>query len=162
MAKLVEATLKKLLKQFPKNTVITHVLSKVVVLDGLYHTHLLAKDYKCLAEHIVKHGIDKKLAKGIPDVVEEIANCPGMKHYLSFATKYCSWHNRKAYPIYDSHVVRCLRAYNQEERFADFSLEGLKDYMTLIKTINSFRKHYRLDKNLTFRDLDKFFWLIGA
>ncbi len=33
------------------------------------------------------------------------------RNYLSFASKYCTWHRPKSYPIYDSRAEKCLWAY---------------------------------------------------
>jgi hypothetical protein len=80
--------------------------------------------------------------------------------YYSFATKFCSWHNPTAYPIYDHYVDVCLWSYKQQDGFADFHRQDLGYYDKLVPVLSAFCKHYDL-KSLSHRDLDKFLWLSG-
>ncbi|HEX7422960.1 MAG TPA: hypothetical protein VF311_03600, partial [Terriglobales bacterium] len=57
-----------------------------------------------IARHIAGLCIDPIIAQGASRAVGLITNCDGLRKYFSFATKFCSWHNPAAYPIYDGNV----------------------------------------------------------
>jgi hypothetical protein len=106
-----ERALHELFGQYPTNDNEAHVLLKVTTLDSLYSTWVF--DLHGMAEQIHQHvkPIDAALIQGAPGIVDEIARFlldkTGKKFY-SFATKYCSWHNPSAYPIWDGNVSRYL------------------------------------------------------
>ena len=84
------------------------------------------------------------------------------KQYLSFASKFCSWHNPTAYPIYDGNVHECLYSYQKQDSFAEFQNEDdLYYYQKLLDTVVAFRNHYGLN-SLSFKQLDKFMCLSGG
>jgi len=113
-----------------------------------------------LASHIAGLGIDALLAEGSPEAVDLIANCPPLRRYLSFASKFCSWHNPAVYPIYDANARACLWGYKKQDQFAKFQQQDLWYYEKFRAAVVAFRKHYGLD-SLTFKQLDKFLWLSG-
>lgn len=164
---LGDKALKELLENFPRNTDASHVLLKVMVLNKLYSTRVLDNDVEPLARHIAGLGIDYLLEQGALKAVEAIYTCPPLKKYYSFATKFCSWHNPSAYPIYDSYAVKCLWTYMKEEKaanqkpFKTFSLDSLWYYEKYVATVTAFRDRYALD-SLTFRQIDKFLWFTGG
>jgi len=162
---LGEEALDQLRVQFPGNKEISHVLLKVLVLNKLYSARVHDNDVETLARHIAALGIDPLLAEGSSRAVHLITDCPNLRlHYYSFATKFCSWHNATAYPIFDGNMNECLWSYKRqdpEKKFAQFRREDLKDYEKLIATVNDFRSDYKLD-SLTFREIDKFLWRLGA
>jgi hypothetical protein len=96
---LAETALGELLAQFPRNTDTSHVLLKVLVLNKLYSTRIRDIDVDPLARHIGSLGVDRRLSEGSVQAVDLIADCPTLKRYYSFATKFCSWHNPDAYPF---------------------------------------------------------------
>lgn len=158
--RLVEDALSKLRVRFPGNTEESEVLLKVLVLNKLYSTRVRDIDVQPLARHISGLKLDLLLEEGSPEAVELIANCGGLRRYDSFGTKFCSWHNRTAYPIHDGNVVACLCTYQKRDRFSDFRWQDLQTYERLIETVNAFRAHYGL-QSLDFKDLDKFLWREG-
>ena len=149
----------KAFQTFLRNDRIEEVLLKVSVLNSLYSTSILAL-YK-VAAHIHGLQIDTKLAQQSLDVVEEIAqisiNGKTRRNY-SFASKYCSWHAPDFYPIYDGYVGGLLWAYQQQDRFANFRLEELKNYTQYKAVHNQFSQHYGL-MTFTAKQVDKFLWL---
>jgi hypothetical protein len=161
---LAEEALGQLRAQFPVNTDIRQVLLKVLVLNKLYGTMIRDIDVETVAKHIVgltnDHFLDQLLAQGSLDAVSLITDCPNLKKYLSFASKFCSWHNPTAYPIYDGNVRECLWAYGKQDRFAKFRNEDLWYYRKLVETVIAFRNYYELN-SLTFKQLDKFMYLSG-
>ena len=162
---LAEEALGQLRAQFPRNADLRHVLLKVLVLNKLYGTMIRDIDVENVAKHIVglasDKGLDQLLDQGSLDAVFLITDCPDLKQYLSFASKFCSWHNQTAYPIYDGNVRECLWSYGKQDRFAKFRNEDLWYYRKLVETIIAFRNHYGLDP-LTFKQLDKFMYRSGG
>ena len=75
----------------------------------------------------------------------------------SFATKYCSWHAPRHYPIYDSLVERMLWTYKQSTGFQDFARQDLQRYPTFREVIDAFRTHFGL-LEFSYKELDKFLW----
>lgn len=162
---LAEEALGQLRAQFPRNTDIRHVLLKVLVLNKLYSTMIRDIDVETMAKHIVglanDHSLDQLLDQGSLDAVFLITDCPNLKQYLSFASKFCSWHNPTAYPIYDGNVRECLWSYGKQDGFAKFRNEDLWYYQKLVEAVIAFRNYYKLT-SLTFRQLDKFTYLSGG
>jgi hypothetical protein len=156
-----ESALQELFARYPTNDNGAHVLLKVTALNRLYSTGIF--DLHGMAEQIYLHvkPIDASLIQGVPGIVDEIARFllakTGNKFY-AFATKYCSWHNPSAYPIWDGNVCRylsCLKNTPFEkpdywERYAQF-----------VSLISNFRAYYGLDE-FGFKDIDKFLWTHGA
>jgi hypothetical protein len=156
---LAEEALGQLRAQFPRNTDIRHVLLKVLVLNKLYGTMIRDIDVETVAKHIVglasDRSLDQLLDQGSLDAVFLIAHCPKLKQYLSFASKFSSWHNPTAYPIYDGNVRQCLWSYKKQDAFADFQNQDLWYYKKLVETVIAFRDFYELNP-LTFKQVDKF------
>lgn len=119
-----------LFKTYPQNTDLDQVLIKVAALNTFYSTTIFHPTET--AQHIcelkdfderVKAGdlsLVTKLAifkvkvkskdKNKDKVKDEEENSKELeKHIFSFASKYCSWHNPDAYPIYDNLVCKKLR-----------------------------------------------------
>jgi hypothetical protein len=159
---LAEEALGQLRAQFPLNTDILHVLLKVLVLNKLYGTMIRDIEVETVAKHIVGLGIDPLLAQGSLQAVTLITDCPNVRQYLSFASKFCSWHNPTAYPIYDGNVRECLSSYQKQDSFAQFrNKEDLYYYQKLFDAVLAFRSHYGLN-SLTFKQLDKFMYRVGG
>ena len=164
----IEWLLTQLFRQFRSNADLSEVLLKTKVLNLLYSTRI--GDVNTVASHIVGlGGIDALLSTGSSDAVSLIANVQ-IKYrnfcFYSFATKYCSWHNPAAYPIYDKHVDTCLwfykkqRLYNKQDPFATFLHQDLWNYPTFLKVVSAFRGSYGLD-SFNFKQLDKFLFYHG-
>ena len=81
--------------------------------------------------------------------------------YYSFATKFCSWHNQKAYSLWDYNVDEALWAYKGQDRFAQFKRKELLDYPRLIAIVKEFRDIYGLRRH-SLKNIDKFLWRVGA
>jgi hypothetical protein len=157
----VELTLAKLFSLFPKNMVLEDVLLKVVALNSLYRTRILANDIEAVAKHILKLQVDAGLQAGRSEAVDLIASVQLGKrerYNYSFATKYCSWHNREAYPIYDKRVNEILWGYKKQDQFAAFQRQTLWKYNEFKRIIMEFSAYYKLEV-FTFKELDKFLWL---
>jgi hypothetical protein len=161
--RLTEDTVRLLWETFPQNDKLPHVVLKVLVLNRLYNTRINDVDVTPLAKHIATSGVDSLLMNRSLLAVETICECPGLKRYFSFATKFCSLHYPTAYPIYDWNVNECLWSYQQEDKFADptFHRQDLSRYATFYRVMSAFRSFYGLDR-FSFKEIDKFLWLQGA
>jgi hypothetical protein len=159
--KLSEEALGCLREAFPRNAQVSHVLLKVIALNRLYSTRVNDVDIWPLANHIAGLGIDDLIERGDPSAVWRVYSCENLRMYYSFATKFCSWHNPRRYPIYDRNADECLWAYKKHDGFADFRRQDLGYYEKLITIVDAFRKHYSLDR-FSFKEIDKFLWRTGA
>jgi len=125
------------------------ILIKVSIIDSLYRTNLF--DNVGVANHIYSiKSLDEDLSNEKNSAVEKIANWK--KNILSFATKYCHFHNKEVYPLYDQYVVSALR-----------NLIGWKDkrtYQNFLNGINQFKSKYNLE-SISLEDIDTFLWLYG-
>jgi hypothetical protein len=158
---LAEQTLAELFQQYPRNDDLRHVLLKVVCVNALYNTCIFTLE--AVARHIHDHAgeIDALLQEASPSVIDVIAkmNVQGKKYnFYSFATKYCSWHNPDAYPIYDAHVDQYLWKAQQRQPFAGFQHPDLCNYARFHDIMQSFRTAYGLE-DFSFKDLDKFLYM---
>jgi len=159
-----EQALAELFRQYPHNTDLSHVLLKVVAVNSLYHTYILALD--TVARHIHAHGqeIDAALAAGSAQIVDKIANVKvqGKVHcFFAFATKFCSWHQPDKYPIYDSRVDAYLWSLQKQKPFAPaFMHPHLWDYPKFHTIAVAFRDTHGLG-SFTFKEIDKFLYLQG-
>jgi hypothetical protein len=161
---LSEQSLEELFRQYPSNADPRHVLLKVVAVNSLYHTMIFALE--TVANHIHAHHqeIDTALAVGEPGIVDKIARVRvngKAFNFFSFASKYSSWHNATAYPIYDSHVEHYLWTLQKQNHFSSFLRSDLWEYPKFLGVMTSFRSFHELD-SLSFKQIDKFLYLEGG
>jgi hypothetical protein len=159
----VEEALTELFNQYPGNRDLRHILLKVVTLNSLYSTQILA--VMDMASHILALGIDSALAVGSPEIVNEIALVTitatrKQRNNYSFATKYCNWHRPGLYPIWDFRVDTYLRSLLKQNSLPGFVRADLKDYPTFVEVMIAFRNRYHLS-SFTFKEIDKFLWSYG-
>ncbi|MFC1810732.1 hypothetical protein ACFLZH_04485 [Patescibacteria group bacterium] len=160
---LQESSLRKLFtKTYPKNNDLDEVLIKVCSLNDFYSTNIFSP-FK-VAKHIVKLNIDKKLKQGDLDIVNKIAVVRMKKNikknFYSFATKYCSHHKPKDYPIYDYFVEKMLMYFKKLDGFSTFKKDDLKKYDRFKTILIDFQKHYGL-KKFNLKQIDQYLWLAG-
>jgi hypothetical protein len=160
---LQESSLDKLfLKTYTKNTKMDNVLIKVCSLNDFYSTNIFSPF--SVAKHIVRLNIDKYLDKDNLDIVNKISkvrmNGGNIKHFYSFATKYCSHHKSEVYPIYDYYVEKMLMYFKKIEKFDSFKKEDLKKYERFLEIIYKFKQYYNLG-NFSLRQIDIYLWLAG-
>ena len=146
----------------PTNTVLDEIILKVAVLNTIYSTHIYA--VYPVAKHILDLDIDSRLKAGDVSLVSDIMRTSygdgkQIDHY-SFASKYCSFHNPDAFPIYDSYVDKLMRYYRDKDGFAKFRNTALKDYSVFTQILSSFRMYYGLE-HLSTKQLDQYLWLLG-
>ncbi|MGH9590139.1 MAG: hypothetical protein ACRD25_07070 [Terracidiphilus sp.] len=160
---VTEKALAELLAAYPANDNASHVLLKVVALNSLYTTRILA--VLKLAGHIAGQGaaFDVALAAGSREAVDAIARVSVGDTdltFYSFATKYCNWHQPNLYPIYDSRVDRYLWTLKKQSLFqceAFSQHDDLHSYPKFCLMMTAFREQFGLG-SFTFKQIDKFLW----
>jgi len=126
------------------------VLIKVILIDGLYKTNL--KDQISVAKHISEINLlDNLLEKGDINAVEKVAKWND-RNLMSFASKFCHFHNKRAYPIYDNYVCVALKKL--------LEWKDKRDYNDFEQAINNFRKKIK-GEEVSLEDIDKYLWLFG-
>jgi len=160
---LQENALKKLFTTtYLKNEDIDNVLIKVCALNDFYSTNIYSPFI--IAKHIIDLKIDKRLENRDIDLVNDIAKVkmPNGKEYkfYSFATKYCSHHHPKDYPIFDSYVEKVLIYFKNKDKFYEFKREDLREYTKYKTILIEFRKFYNIEK-FNLKEIDQYLWLAG-
>lgn len=161
-----DSTLAWLFKTYPHNTDLHHIIIKATCLDTFYGTNI-TMNYKIhqVAQHIAGLDFDKRVKSGDIRLVDDIASIESSKpKILSFASKYCVWHNHNIYGrddfvIYDSIVKAKLKEFNKTYPFATFDNKDLENYATYKEILDSFRKTFGL--KCKFRELDWYLWRLG-
>ena len=127
--KLQEQSLNLLFNSYcPNNNQLEQILLKVSALNDFYSTNIF--DTYTVAKHILKCNIDKDLSAGNKALVNKIAPVTingKTRNFYSFASKYCSHHNSKSYPIYDYYVDKMLMHFKKKDQFDTFINEDLKE-----------------------------------
>jgi hypothetical protein len=163
----LESALTQLIEVFPENTSLPHVLLKVAAINSLYSTQIYG--VREVARKIVDCGIDKKLKDGDTGVVDDISWASFLtkegkekkRRNYSFATKYCAWHKPEKYPLYDSRVETCLRAYQQKRAFTSpFNYDDLKNYARFREVVDAFRTQYL--NGFSYKRIDMFLYQLGS
>jgi hypothetical protein len=154
-----------LIRWAPKNTDGRHVLLKVVALNRLYSTQILAVYEMARHIHGMGEAVDRALEIGDPAIVDTISRLQvgadgKIRNCFSFASKYCSFHRLDAYPIYDSRVYRYLRYIEKQDDFQTCVKRSTWTYAEFKADIERLRLRYGLG-GYTFKELDKFFWVHG-
>lgn len=159
---LQEKALDKLFHELcPENRRIEDVLLKCAALNDFYSTNIFS--IYPVAKHIAELNIDDRLVAGDLTLVQDIQNVSiggKEKHFYSFATKYCSHHNDKAYPICDSYVKKVLKHFRKVDGFVPFKNQDLEDYISFYTILESFREFYHLE-DFSLKEIDKYLWLFG-
>jgi len=160
--RLQESSLDKLFFELcPENKQIEDILLKVAALNDFYSTNIFS--VYPVAMHILSLNIDNLLKNGDVSVVTKIQGVTisnTEKQFYSFASKYCSHHNPKDFPIYDSYVDRVLRYFRNVDAFAKFQNEDLKNYSEFKSILIDFCKYYDL-KSYSLKQIDQYLWLLG-
>ncbi len=154
---LQESSLDKLFFEiYPNNTDIRDILIKASSLNDFYSTNIFS--IFPVAKHILNLNIDERLKVADTSLVNDIANVTingKNKNFYSFATKYCSHHFPKDFPIYDSFVDKVLCFFRKQDYFAEFKSEDLKDYDKFKNILIIFKKFYGIDE-YNLKDIDRY------
>ncbi len=156
-----------LMNLYPKNDNLNAVFLKVTLPNTLYSTNIKSAKIRLeIAEFIHScKDFDKRLEKGNLELVNEIAEKSqelSKKRFYSFASKYCSLHNRDKFPIYGSLVDEKLKEFNNKFNFynSKISTNFLKDYANLVSVIDTFQKFFKFEE-FNYRTIDRFLWTLG-
>ena len=148
--KLANEVISSYFQEHLDNTKEHSVVTKVVLVNSLYFTNI--REPLRMARHILElHGLDARLEAGKVEAVECIAKDD--RYYISFASKYSHFHNKTAFPIFDSFAVAAM-AQLEERRL------NIPSYTQFFETIEAFREQAGLT-SVSWEDLDKYLWLYG-
>lgn len=146
---------------YPNNTDINDILIKASALNDFYSTNIFS--IFPVAKHILSLNIDSRLKSGDETLVNDIANIVingKQKNFYSFATKYCSHHFPKIFPIYDSYVEKVFVYFQKKDNFSKFKRADLKNYKKFKNTLIEFKKFYNIDE-YNLKDIDRYIWQLG-
>ena len=144
------------------------VWKKCAVLNSMYSTNLMDA-FRPTVEHIcgivnltilIKEG-DVSAVSQIENVCVQRDTAKLYKRCTSFASKYCHFHNPKAYPIFDRHVRRMLYYINKQHPFYDrLTLENMESYHCFKDVVDAFiRKFLSNDStSVSYKDFDRYIW----
>lgn len=157
-------------------TDINRVIAKISIINQIYSTRVKNIDTYWLAKLITSNG--EKLKKFIysnePEkrvkAVHIIANSKKetndenmkkMNNHYSFATKYCSFHNPDAFPIYDSYISAVVKANAGKGCEKVTNITSFNSYGNFCKAMGELKKTFsqKLNKNITAKEFDQFLWL---
>lgn len=159
---LQESALDRLFHQLcPTNKTIEDILLKAATLNDFYSTNIFS--IFPVAKHILELDIDARLIKGDLTLVDDLQTVMiggKERHFYSFASKYCSHHNEKDYPIYDSYVDEVLRYFRAKHCFENFANDELKEYGQFKDILIAFQSYYGLNQ-FSLKEVDKYIWQLG-
>ncbi len=148
--KLANEVIASYLQDHPDNMKEYSVVTKVVLVNSLYFAGI--REPLRMARHILAlHRLDAQLMAGEVEAVELIAKDD--HYYISFASKYAHFHNKTAFPIFDSFAVAAM-AQLQKRGFS------FPSYTKFFEAIKAFRDQVGL-ASVPWEDLDKYLWLYG-
>ena len=157
-----EEALDKLYREtYPANNEIHEIIIKASALNDFYSTNIFS--IYPVAKHILDLHVDEAFKIADPQIVNKIAKVRinnKDKNFYSFATKYCSRHKPKDYPIYDYFVDKLLRYFRDRDKFYCFNNEDLKDYCSYKEILINFRIFYGLEE-YDLKQIDKYLWQLG-
>jgi hypothetical protein len=139
-----------------------NVIAKVAVLNALYATRIM--NIYPVVDRILELKPDDRLRAGDETLVGDLARVRLGKRtrvLLSFASKYCAWHEPDKFQIFDSRVEAMLWGYQRKFGFSKFRRWELRDYPTFARVVADLRKHFGLGE-FSRKDIDKFLWIEGA
>lgn len=168
----------KLLKDFfyynHNNDNYTIVLNKVILIDYTNSTQLqqhksLFTVYTLARAIMSIPNLDERIENGDPSVVDEIAVLTPI-NLFSFASKFCFYHNREKYSIFDRVVTDTIPQYldvtksylrecKNDKKDKDKTKEKKKSYKDYRDVIDKLIKAYNLESEPDIRQkLDHFLW----
>lgn len=157
-----ERALDRLFRQLcPENKTIEDILLKAATLNEFYSTNIFS--VYPVARHILTLDIDERLVRGDLTLVDDIQTVTiggKERRFYSFASKYCSRHNERDYPIYDSYVDEVLRYFRAQDGFAQFSNDELREYRRFKEILVAFQSFYGLN-SFILKEVDMYLWQLG-
>jgi hypothetical protein len=139
------------------------VLNKVVVINRLYSTSIY--DVDGMARKILNLRFDSRVKKADLSLVHDIASpdanySKNTNYNYSFATKYCNWHAKESYPIFDSVVKKVISKYNREYAFSDVRVKDYCEYSAWKQIIDEITELLSIE-DYRYKKADKYLWALG-
>ena len=165
--RIQEDVLKQIWRKYPDNKNLKEIEVKVKTLNLYYSTNVIATNKVAKSIYSIK-DLDKCLEDGDLSVVQKIAHLNladgKQRDFYSFATKYCSFHNRKKCPIYDFYVQDLLYRYQKQENFypgkiTRNSITNYLKYDEYKNIIDCFISYF--DLHCSYKELDMYLWTMG-
>lgn len=180
--RIKDIVLKEYIENHMGNTDIDNVLMKVTLINSFYNTFIQNDELVSVAQHIVRlnellenagKSLDEKIKDGDSDTVNFIAYYSKTKklphNIYSFASKYCSFHNQKKFPIVDSYSKGMIYFINKSDTYCseykNTSMNSLNDYEVFCKLYKAFQETYARDNDnntLSFKEIDQYLWLYAT
>jgi hypothetical protein len=156
-------TIQSLLEAFPNNRSYSAVLNKVVVIDRLYSTSIC--DVEGMTRKILDLRFDSRARKADLSLVHDIASpnpdySKNTNYNYSFATKYCNWHAKETYPIFDSIVKRVVSKYNRLHDFSEVKVKDYWDHTSWKQIIDELTETLKI-QDYRYKKADKYLWALG-
>ncbi len=139
---------------------------KCTMLDKCYSTNI--KEGKSdMVSNILNpdNEFDKNVKAGNLDIITKIMRVRSTryeyKNVISFASKYCSRHNPKAFPIYDKYVKQMLYYINKKYNFTDKINNDYwdkKDYVEFKNVLDDFIKYFFAEEQYDYKTIDMYLW----
>lgn len=165
--------------KYKSQTDINGVIAKISIINQIYSTRVKNIDTYWLAKHIINNG--KKLEEYISSedekdrikAVQIIANSKDsseenikkMNNHYSFATKYCSFHNSKKFPIYDGYMCAIVKSNWNDLSKKIFKkkgdIESYENYGKFRKAMWILKRKFSKEsgEKVTVKKFDQFLWL---
>lgn len=155
------------------NESLKSTLEKCKIINSCYHARVSNEHLSKLSEILNGNDIRKLIKDGEIKIVQKVAKISKEitgKYYYCFITKYCSWHNPEAFPIFDNIVFRVLKLINIEHNFllyrkgTQLEPNGGDDknyYQNYVNVIKNSSKLFEACPDINFRNIDRYFWMKG-
>jgi len=143
------------LRKYPANNDLDTVFYKIELVDNLYNCNLMM-DKVAVGESIIAKNLDLQFGNVVKNVnsIAEIKPPTSKKRVAwVFSSKYCHFHYRDRYPIYDKFARKAISYLTNNtiqyyEKFENFKKE--LDIMIA-----------KIDKNITYKQIDIYLYLLG-
>lgn len=154
---LIDSTLDHMRERDPSNLEIEVVDAKVLTINTLYRTRLLAT--RQMARHIVKQmQKTEHTDAGLVEAISKIRFKEKAYRLISFASKYCHFFvDPERYSVFDSYNVRALKLHLGDRGYTIRALST--DYGVFLKSLERLVKRDSLE--VSWRELDHYLYLWG-
>ena len=162
--RLADAAIFATIQQFPSNTEISQILTKVVLINALYGTTI----YNTLkiSKHILGLNFDNKVQVGDLSIIDDIRTEHGIhttkgseRNVYAFATKYTSCHAPDIFPVFDNLVKKLLKYLNTTHNFHEtFTQKDLHDYALFKNVVDSLITYLNLP-DFRYKQIDQGMWI---
>ena len=156
------------LTRFPKNDDIVIIAMKIAVIDTTNSTQLSRYKSKISLYELAKiilniEHFDERVKNGDPELVNIISRSNGKINLFSFASKYCTYHNKEIYnrddySIFDSVVKKMLPKYSDISKSKIEKWRRTHDYKAFNDSITQLLDTNNINVEFRKRKFDHFLW----